>query len=248
MEDGFEGRQREHFARADSDHFTWQTAGPGFAELEAELLAAALANAAAPLLEIGCGEGGNLFHLSWREQSRATFRVGIDAYLDKLKFAARAVPAARFVCADASRLPFASGRFATVLIRDVLHHLADPAPTLVEACRVLAPGGTFVLIEPNARNPLVRLQMALVPAERGAARSDERWLRALTRDLPLDAFELEMAAPLPLARVLLHHRFGVPRLGRSRLVRSLLELGDRVATRLLPRSRWSYVVARGARA
>lgn len=256
MPDDFETTQSKHFARADREHFAWQTAGPGFAELESRFLAGALATVRAPLLEIGCGEGGNLFHLVPRGPQAAPSSppvaggpfVGIDAYLDKLRFAAAAVPRARFACADAARLPFRDGRFATVLIRDVLHHLAEPAATLAEACRVLAPGGSFVLIEPNAHNPLVRLQMAIVPAERGAARSDEPWLRGLVRGLPLDRLEVEMAAPLPLARLVLHHRFGLPGLGRSRAVRALLAGCDRLASRLLPPSRWSYVVARAARA
>ena len=258
MPDDFETTQSKHFARADREHFAWQTAGPGFAELESRFLAGALATVGAPLLEIGCGEGGNLFHLVPRGPRAAPLPspiatgpppfVGIDAYLDKLRFAAAAVPRARFACADAAHLPFCDGRFATVLIRDVLHHLAQPEATLAEACRVLAPGGSFVLIEPNAHNPLVRLQMAIVPAERGAARSDESWLRGLVRGLPLDRLEVEMAAPLPLARLVLHHRFGLPGLGRSRAVRALLAGCDRLASRLLPPSRWSYVVARAARA
>ena len=143
-----------------------------------------LAGTELPLLEIGCGEGANLLHL--RRQRRAArghggpgsaLRVGVDAFARKLAFAARAVPDARFACADAGRLPFADGTFATVLIRDVLHHLPEPRATIADACRVLRPGGAFVLVEPNARNPLIRLQMTLVPAERGAARSDEAWLR-----------------------------------------------------------------------
>jgi SAM-dependent methyltransferase len=272
MHDDFEATQSRHFARADREHFSWQTSGPGFAELESRFLADTLARIRAPLLEIGCGEGGNLFHLVPRGAHAAPGDaaggpalpgrdrspspavatgpppfVGIDAFLDKLRFAAGAVAHARFVCADAARLPFRDGQFATLLIRDVLHHLADPAPTLAEACRVLAPGGSFVLIEPNAHNPLVRLQMAIVPAERGAARSDEPWLRDLVRGLPLDRLEFEMAAPLPLARVVLHHRFGLPGLGRSKAVRALLAGCDRLASRLLPPSHWSYVVARAAR-
>jgi SAM-dependent methyltransferase len=246
MHDDFEARQREHFARADRDHFAWQTAGPGFAEREASLLAHAVGDVTGSLLEMGCGEGGNLFHLL-ASASPALRPVGIDAFPDKLHFASTAVPRARFVCADSGRLPFTDGSFDTVLIRDVLHHLPDPLPTLTEACRVLAPGGQFVLIEPNSRNPLVRLQMAIVPAERGAARSDEAWLRHLTRGLPLARLEVDMAAALPLARVLLHHKLGLPRLGRSRAVAALLDRLEGLAARLLPRSRWSYVLVRAER-
>ena len=251
--------QRAHFAAADRDHFAWQTSGPGFAAREAAFVREVLDGTARPLLEIGCGEGANLLHLGGAAAAgtpdppnapRDTKPrcVGIDAFVRKLAFAAHVVPGARFACADAGRLPFADGAFATVLIRDLLHHLPEPRATIAEACRVLRPGGSFVLVEPNARNPLIRLQMTLVPAERGAARSDEAWLRALLAGQPLAGLAVRAAAPFPLDRVVLHHRFGLPRLGASRGVLRALDLVERTAAHLLPRSRWSYLIAHARRA
>jgi SAM-dependent methyltransferase len=250
-QDAFLARQRAHFAAADVEHFLWQTRGAGFAEREAAFVREAMSGAATPLLEIGCGEGANLLHLTATRAGEPAGDggryFGVDAFPAKLAFAAHAVPAARFACGDAGRLPFGDARFATVLIRDLLHHLPQPRVTLEETCRVLRPGGRFVLIEPNARNPLIRLQMALVPAERGAARSDERWLRALLAGLPLVDVRVDEAAPLPLDRVVLHHRFGLPSLGaRAAVVRALGAL-ERAAGRVLPRSRWSYVVVHATR-
>ena len=245
-ESEFVARQREHFARADVEHYRWQTSGPGFSEREASFLDRLMPPPAGALLEIGAGEGGNLHHLLAADRA-GPLPVGLDAFVDKLRFAARALPAARFVAADAGLLPFRGGSFATVLIRDVLHHLPQPRATVAEAVRVLAPGGELVLVEPNARSPLIRLQMAIVPAERGAARSDPDWLRNLLGGLPLEGLSVEMAAPLPVDRVVLHHRFGVPALGRSPIALRALTALESAGARTLPPSRWSYVILRARR-
>src|SRR5207247_2084879 len=92
--------------------------------------------------------------------------TGIDRYAEKIRFAARALPRARLAVADALALPFPDASFASVLIRDLLHHLAEPRRATAEAVRVLRPGGTLLVLEPNGRNPLVALQARLVPAER----------------------------------------------------------------------------------
>ncbi len=241
----FVARQDTHFAGADRTHFSWQTGGAGFAEREASFLADLAADAGCPFLEIGCGEGANLFHL--RHCARGVF-VGFDRSEAKIRFARAAVDGPHFTCGDGGALPFDDGTFATVLIRDVLHHLASPRDTLREAARVLRPGGRFLLAEPNVHNPLIRLQMALVPAERGAARSDEVWLRALLEGLPLQDLHFSMAAPFPLDRVFLHPAYGFPSLGRRPTALRAIHAAEDLAGRLLGPSRWSYVLARAVRA
>jgi ubiquinone/menaquinone biosynthesis C-methylase UbiE len=46
---------------------------------------------------------------------------------------------------DAEALPFDDGAFDLVIGHAFLHHMPDPARTLAEALRVLAPGGTLVI-------------------------------------------------------------------------------------------------------
>jgi hypothetical protein len=49
------------------------------------------------------------------------------------------------------------------------------------------------------------------------------------------------AQPFPLARVLLHPRFGLPQLGASSLVTGALDVLDALSARLVPRVAWAYL-------
>jgi len=232
----------DHFAAADAAHFRWTTADPGFAPVEEALLAPRLAGLAAPCLEVGCGEGTNLVRLARRGRP-----FGIDRSVERVRFAAGAVPDARLATADACALPFRDGVFASVLIRDLLHHLGDPRRAAAEAVRVLVLGGTLLVIEPNGRNPLVALQARLVSAERRLTGfTVSSVLRAL-EGLPLAEPEVEMAQGFPLRRLVLHYRFGWPGLGRARTAARVLEGLERLGERLLPPRRWSYTVVRSRR-
>lgn len=115
---------------------------------------AALADPAAPALDIGCGDGALIRGL------RAALVVGCDISPRCARLAARR--GVRAVVADATAgLPFRDGSFATVYCIGVAHH-AGPgrAEMFGEMDRVLRPGGVAVLAEPDARNPFVRWTQA----------------------------------------------------------------------------------------
>jgi hypothetical protein len=65
--------------------------------------------------------------------------------------------------------------------------------------------------------------------------------------LPLDAPQVTMAQAFPLRRLVLHHRFGLPRLGRFAPTAHALALVERAIEAVMPRSRWSYTVVRARR-
>jgi ubiquinone/menaquinone biosynthesis C-methylase UbiE len=44
---------------------------------------------------------------------------------------------------DAKKLPYAAGRFSTVMSNSIVHHIPEPRSVLEEAVRVCAPGGTL---------------------------------------------------------------------------------------------------------
>lgn len=229
--------QWRYFKEADEARFRWQTRAPVFSDTERDLVSRAAGKGR--LLEVGCGEGGNLFHLGPRNDPT----VGMDYSMAKVAFASGAIPWARFVGGDATRLPFRQGVFDRVLCRDLLHHLQGPdqREAVKEMLRVCRPGGEVVLIEPNGRNPLIGAFALLVSAERGMLRVTPTRLSALVEGLA-QGIRVEVQQPLPVARLLLHYRFGVPTLGCRCLGAKMLSRLDAALHRLVPRRFWAYIV------
>lgn len=230
--------QARHWEQADTVRFRWVTEDPYPARTEAALLEPV--RPVGRFLEVGCGEGGNLFHLGG---AAASFH-GMDRFRAKLVFARARQPALQAAVADAERLPYRSGCFDGVLVRDLLHHVFDRDAVLAEAWRVLRPGGALTLIEPNVRSPLILAQALTTPAERGLLRSTPRRLRAELERLPgRGPVELTLAHPLPLERIVLHPRLGWPGLWRLAPVRGAFRALEWLAPRAVPRGAWAYVRA-----
>lgn len=238
--------QRAHHAQASSVHYDFQTRDPVLAQTEAALLSPVWAGPSERLLEMGCGEGGNLYHLSGRgpggDGSGLPSRLyGFDYSFEKVRFARRQGFANVF-CADAAQLPFADESFDAVLIRDLLHHLPDRLLALKEAHRVLRPGGRLYLIEPNVYSPLALAQALAVQAERGILFSTAARLESELVAAGFDSIRKTAAQPFPIERVLLHPELGYPKLGSLGAVRRGLKLFTAVAERLLPEAVWMYLI------
>ena len=239
--ESFVAAQRAYWQDVDEAHFRWQTHGGYIADTEAALLDGVVLAAKERLLEIGCGEGANLFHLAARWPAARLY--GCDFSPDKARFA-RERSGAQCVAADATRLPFADGSVDAVLIRDLLHHLPDRAAALAEAARVLAPGGRLTLVEPNGRNPLIAAMAALIPAERGMLVSTMDRCRREVHEAGFEVTAVARRQALPLSRVLFHYKMGAPSLAmRPSAVWAVARL-EKLAERL-PRAIWAYVVIHG---
>jgi SAM-dependent methyltransferase len=102
----------------------------------------------ARVLELGCGAGTYVRHLS----DRGHRVVGLDYALPSLSHAAAGDPERRasYVCADGYALPFRSGSFDLVVCIGVLQALSAPDRLLDEIVRVLRPAGVIVIEALNA--------------------------------------------------------------------------------------------------
>lgn len=105
------------------------------------------------ILDIGCGTGGDVLHLTAGNQV-----VGLDVSAKSLHWAQK--HGLQVFAGDAERsLPFSSAQFDLLVIKDVFEHLLNPTALLQEAYRVLKPGGTLVANVPNHFYLLIRLRM-----------------------------------------------------------------------------------------
>jgi len=128
------------------------------------------------VLDLGCGRGG-VVELFWRDVRLA---AGLDPDSPSLtQHRGAGMPVIRGL---GEHLPFVDGSFDLVVCLWVLEHLSDPAATLGQVRRVLKPGGHFVFLTPNMRNPLMlanrigkalpALQRRLVPRFYGREEAD----------------------------------------------------------------------------
>jgi SAM-dependent methyltransferase len=178
--------------------------------------------------------------------TRPRLIVGLDRFEAKLAFARQHARGVQFVCADAGTLPFRAGAFDAVLCRDVLHHLEDREAAVGELRRVARQGAVVWVVEPNGRNPLVKLLALVRPHERGQLANTPRSLRGLlAKHFP--NVEVELRQPMPIHRLLLHYEYGAPRLGRSVVMGTLLDAGEMVLRTVIPRRWWAYIIARARR-
>lgn len=106
----------------------------------------------APALDNGCGTGVLLPDLA----ARCDAIFGVDLSPDMLAQARQRAAGVDLRVGDLEGLPFPDGFFRTVICRGSLHHAASPRRALLEAFRVLGPGGRLALTEPSDDFPPVR--------------------------------------------------------------------------------------------
>ncbi|MGH8791823.1 MAG: methyltransferase domain-containing protein [Stackebrandtia sp.] len=89
------------------------------------------------LVDVGCGGGANGPHVN------GYIHIGVD--IRRANAALSAEHGLLGVQGDATALPLADGCADVVVAGEILEHVPDWRDAVAEACRVLRPGGTFVV-------------------------------------------------------------------------------------------------------
>ena len=136
--------------------------------------------ASSRVLDICAGLGGPARFLASRRRCRVVgveFHAGRSAAMHRLTRRVALHHAVRVVQADATALPFSSGRFDASISQEALLHVADKRAALAEAHRVLVAGGRVAFSDWIAHPGLGDLERARL----------EHWMAAVTLQ-SLDAY------------------------------------------------------------
>lgn len=161
-----------------------------------------------PILDVGCGAGRAVAELT----ARGRRAVGVDPDENALALARHRHPGAAFRRGDAFALPFADGSCAGYRADKVFHELAHPEAALVEARRILAPGGRIVLagqdwdtLVIDADDPALTRRMVHARADLVTSPHAARRYHALLRSTGFDDVRVEVhtwvlvdGSPLPM--------------------------------------------------
>ncbi len=93
------------------------------------------------VVDVGCGGGRAVAELT-----ELTTTVGVDLDPEMVEVASTRWPGSTFLLGDATDLPLEDGSATGYRADKVVHTLHEPARALVEARRVLTPGGRAVLL------------------------------------------------------------------------------------------------------
>ncbi len=97
-----------------------------------------------PILDLGCGDG----HFASRTFD-FPIDIGIDPWEGPLQEASRSGAYLKTIRCEGSDIPFPDRSFQTIISNSVLEHIPDVDAVVIEAGRVIKPGGTFIFCVPN---------------------------------------------------------------------------------------------------
>ncbi len=99
---------------------------------------------AAPTLDLGCGDG-DFAQIAFDRR----LEVGLDPWTEPLREARQRNVYQGLIQADAGKMPFPTGHFASAVSNSVLEHIPHLDEVIMETGRVLRPGAMFYFCVPN---------------------------------------------------------------------------------------------------
>ena len=222
--------------------FFWRTKNPHIKLIESRLLKNAFKNINGhKILEVGCGTGANFVFL----KDYFSDLTGVDINDEALAVGRRHVSEAKFLRGKVQEMPFTDEAFDVVFMRDVLHHIYEEnekKSALKEMKRVCRQNGRLVIIEPNYKNIIIFFQSLIRKEEKGLKNSRPEFIKKWLTDTGYRLIKISEAEPLPLDRLILHYRTGLPWLGQSFIIRFLFSFFNSMYKILIPKRLWAYII------
>jgi SAM-dependent methyltransferase len=196
----------------------WSSANAGNAAMREEVLRALLELAPQELegdgmlLDAGCGTGWWMAGLE-RHGVPAGRLLGVDLLAERALVARERVPGARVIHGDVRSLPLADASCALVMLFTVLSAMRsreDVRAALIEARRVLAPGGSIAIWEPRVPTPNRHTRLIGLSELRGSL-GGQLTVRSITLAPPLARRAGRAYATLARVPALRTHRLVIAR-------------------------------------
>ncbi len=105
------------------------------------------------VLEVGCGEGGNLFPFARAGCSVTGVDIVAGRVAEARRFFAERGAEGTFIASDILKLTELEHKFSLILAHDVIEHIGDKAGFLEGLKRFLAPGGVAFIAFPAWQMP-----------------------------------------------------------------------------------------------
>jgi ubiquinone/menaquinone biosynthesis C-methylase UbiE len=222
----------------ETGRFYWQTRNRTIAEKEMRLLDAIRKSPGKDVLEVGCGEGANIYNL---RNTRKGY-TGIDFSCSRIEFAKKNVRGT-FAVGDGTSIKLKKSSFDIVFCRDVIHHVWEHEKLIKEMYKVCRPGGRIILIESNALNPVNLVFSLIFRKEHGMRKIYPGYIKRVFNKLKMDKnMSIGYSEAYNLDRLVFHYSMGFPKLSKYSFIRALNQAVNSVFEFITPRIFWAYMI------